>query len=116
VHPHDVVGRGAAPAPWISDRIRRGQGWHPDAHTARRAQVGPYNIRVNCIAPETILTARNLIAIPDALQAQMAAAHPLKRLGVPDDIARAALFLASSESDWITGAILDVSGGAVMTK
>jgi 3-oxoacyl-[acyl-carrier protein] reductase len=46
----------------------------------------------------------------------LADSHPLKRLGTPDDVARAALFLASSDSDWITGAIVDVSGGAVMTR
>src|SRR5215831_15909062 len=80
------------------------------------AQVGPHNVRVNCIAPETILTERNLTMIPAGLQAQLADSHPLKRLGSPEDVARTALFLASSESEWITGAILDVSGGAVMTR
>jgi 3-oxoacyl-[acyl-carrier protein] reductase len=80
------------------------------------AQAGPYNIKVNCIAPETILTERNLVQIPAPLQAQLADSHPLKRLGSPDDVARTALFLASSDSDWITGAIVDVSGGAVMTR
>jgi 3-oxoacyl-[acyl-carrier protein] reductase len=80
------------------------------------AQAGPYNIRVNCIAPETILTDRNLAVIPATVQAQLAETHPLRRLGSPDDIARTALFLVSSDSDWITGTILDVSGGAVMTK
>jgi 3-oxoacyl-[acyl-carrier protein] reductase len=79
------------------------------------AQAGPYGIRVNCIAPETILTERNLAAIPIAQQAQLADFHPLKRLGTPEDVARAALFLASPESAWITGVILDVAGGAVMT-
>jgi len=78
------------------------------------AQVGPSGIRVNCIAPETILTERNLAAISATQQVQLAEVHPLRRLGSPDDVARAALFLASSESAWITGAILDVSGGAVM--
>jgi len=78
------------------------------------AQVGPSGIRVNCIAPETILTERNLAAISATQQIQLAEVHPLRRLGSPDDVARAALFLASSESAWITGAILDVSGGAVM--
>jgi 3-oxoacyl-[acyl-carrier protein] reductase len=38
----------------------------------------------------------------------------LKRLGTPDDVARAALFLACDESSWITGMIVDVAGGAVM--
>ena len=40
--------------------------------------------------------------------------HPIKRLGVPEDVAHAALFLASDEARWITGVILDVAGGAVV--
>jgi len=79
------------------------------------AQAGPYNIRVNCIAPETILTERNRTQIPDPLQLQLADVHPLKRLGVPDDVAQAAVFLASPASAWITGVVLDVAGGAVMS-
>jgi 3-oxoacyl-[acyl-carrier protein] reductase len=77
------------------------------------AQVGPMGIRVNCIAPEAILTERNLEQIPPAQQDALAGAHPLRRLGTPDDVAGAALFLASEESAWITGIIVDVAGGAV---
>jgi NAD(P)-dependent dehydrogenase (short-subunit alcohol dehydrogenase family) len=62
----------------------------------------------------TILTERNEQRIPAASRDPLVEAHPLKRLGTPEDVARAALFLASEESAWITGAILDVSGGAVM--
>ena len=80
------------------------------------AQAGPHNVRVNCIAPETILTARNDERIPDEQKQQMIAARPLKRLGTPEDIARAALFLASDASAWITGVIVDVAGGAVMVR
>jgi 3-oxoacyl-[acyl-carrier protein] reductase len=79
------------------------------------AQAGPYGIRVNCIAPETILTERNQERIPVAQQAEMAAFHPLRRLGTAEDVARAAVFLASDDAAWITGEILDVTGGAVMT-
>jgi 3-oxoacyl-[acyl-carrier protein] reductase len=78
------------------------------------AQVGPHNIRVNCIAPETILTERNKQRIPDPQKTVLVDLHPIRRLGTPEDVARAALFLASQESDWITGVILDVAGGAVM--
>jgi 3-oxoacyl-[acyl-carrier protein] reductase len=77
-------------------------------------QAGPYGIRVNCIAPETILTERNLERIPAAQRAPLVDSHPLKRLGTPEDVARAALFLASDGAGWITGVVLDVAGGAVM--
>jgi 3-oxoacyl-[acyl-carrier protein] reductase len=79
------------------------------------AQAGPNGIRVNCIAPETILTARNRQRIPAAQQASMAGFHPLQRLGTPEDVAGAAVFLASDAAAWITGVVLDVTGGAVMT-
>ena len=78
------------------------------------AQVGPYGIRVNCIAPETILTERNISRIPEAQKKSLVEAHPIKRLGTPEDIARAALFLVSEDAGWITGVVLDVAGGAVM--
>jgi 3-oxoacyl-[acyl-carrier protein] reductase len=78
------------------------------------AQAGPSGIRVNCIAPETILTARNREQIPPAQQATMAGFHPLRRLGTPDDVATAAVFLACDDAAWITGQVLDVTGGAVM--
>jgi len=77
-------------------------------------QLGPCNVRVNCIAPETILTERNASRIPPAQQQSMAEAHPIARLGTPEDVANAALYLASSNSSWITGVVLDVAGGAVM--
>lgn len=80
------------------------------------AQVGPLGIRANCIAPETILTERNAQRIPAALQAQMAAEHPLARLGAPEDVARAVRFLISDDAAWITGVILDVAGGAVLAR
>jgi len=79
-------------------------------------QVGPYGIRVNCIAPETILTERNQEQIPEAQKTALVDSHPIKRLGTPDDVARAALYLASEDASWITGIILDVAGGAVMAQ
>jgi 3-oxoacyl-[acyl-carrier protein] reductase len=80
------------------------------------AQVGPYGIRVNCIAPEIILTERNQEQIPEEQKPALVDSHPIKRLGTPDDVARAALYLASEDASWITGIILDVAGGAVMAQ
>jgi 3-oxoacyl-[acyl-carrier protein] reductase len=79
------------------------------------AQAGPFGIRANCIAPETILTEANQDLIPPATQDALRAAHPLRRLGTPEDVARAAVFLASAHSAaWITGIVVDVAGGAVL--
>jgi 3-oxoacyl-[acyl-carrier protein] reductase len=78
------------------------------------AQVGPSGIRANCIAPETIMTETNRQWIPAELQRSLAEAHPLRRLGTPEDVAAAALFLASDSAGWITGVIVDIAGGAVL--
>lgn len=78
------------------------------------AQAGPHGVRVNSIAPETILTERNLEQIPEATQRELVQTHPVRRLGTPEDVALAALFLAADGSAWITGVVLDVAGGSVL--
>jgi 3-oxoacyl-[acyl-carrier protein] reductase len=80
------------------------------------AQLGSFGIRANCIAPETIITERTARQIPDELKQKLAAEHPIARLGTVEDVAHAALFLASDEAGWITGVVLDVAGGAVMPR
>lgn len=77
-------------------------------------QAGPHGVRVNCIAPETIMTERNRQQIPDRVQQALIETHPIRRLGTPDDIAQAALFLASEHASWISGVVLDVAGGSVL--
>ena len=76
--------------------------------------LGKYGIRVNCISPSAVLTERTQRLMPEAQQKEIAAMHPLGRLGMPEDIASAALFFASESSSWITGVTLDVAGGRVM--
>jgi 3-oxoacyl-[acyl-carrier protein] reductase len=78
------------------------------------AQAGPFGVRVNCIAPETILTDRNREQIPVDVQETLIDTHPIRRLGQPDDVARAALYLVSDDAAWVSGIVLDIAGGAVM--
>ncbi|HEU6449900.1 MAG TPA: SDR family NAD(P)-dependent oxidoreductase [Gemmatimonadaceae bacterium] len=78
------------------------------------AQAGPSGVRANCIAPETILTERNQRQIPEETQRRLVDTHPVRRLGTPEDVAEAALFLASDASAWISGVVLDVAGGSVL--
>jgi 3-oxoacyl-[acyl-carrier protein] reductase len=77
-------------------------------------EVGPKGLRANCISPSAVLTERTQSVISPERQAQMLQAFPLGRLGTPDDIASASLFLLSDASAWISGVVLDVAGGRVM--
>jgi 3-oxoacyl-[acyl-carrier protein] reductase len=70
-------------------------------------------VRVNVLAPGWIATAF-AEELPEAARRQIAEATPLGRWGAPEDVARAAVFLASSDSSFMTGATLLVNGGAVM--
>ncbi len=78
------------------------------------AQAGPFGVRAACIAPETILTERNQQQIPADIQEKLVMTHPIRRLGTPEDVAEAALFLASDGASWISGIVLDVAGGSVL--
>ena len=79
------------------------------------AEVGPHGVRVNAVCPgitETAMPKRNMSEEEWAhTKREMSEQYPLKRLGVPEDIANAMLFLASDEADWITGQALVVDGG-----
>ncbi len=71
-----------------------------------------FGIRTNCLCPGFVKTnlTKDLTADPEAL-AKLESFHPMGRLGTADEIARAALFLASDDASFITGAILAVDGG-----
>ncbi len=76
----------------------------------------PDKIRVNCICPafvETELTEAAYSNLPDPAAAirERVTKHPIGRLGKPEDIAGAAVFLASDESSWVTGAAFSIDGG-----
>jgi 3-oxoacyl-[acyl-carrier protein] reductase len=77
------------------------------------AELGPRKIRVNAIAPGVVETEGTHTAgmIGSDFEKAAVATTPLGRIGQPDDIARVAVFLASSDSGWITGERLLTSGG-----
>jgi 3-oxoacyl-[acyl-carrier protein] reductase len=77
-------------------------------------EYGQEGIRVNCIAPSAIENERMRSWVDEDGRKAMGAMFPLGRIGQPDDVAAAALFLGSSASSWITGVTLDVAGGKVM--
>jgi NAD(P)-dependent dehydrogenase (short-subunit alcohol dehydrogenase family) len=89
-----------------------------DFQLARNLAVewGPKNIRVNCIAPGLVRTgfARALWENPETLS-RAESATPLRRIGEPDDIAGAAVFLASDASSWMTGQIVVIDGGVTIS-
>lgn len=77
-------------------------------------ELGPFGIRANAIAPGIVRNEKLQKFMPAEMQAKVAESLPLRRLGTAEDVARAALFLASDASSWITGHALDVSGGKIM--
>jgi 3-oxoacyl-[acyl-carrier protein] reductase len=77
-------------------------------------EVGHQGVRVNCLSPSTVVNDKLRAWVSEEDRAAMGATYPLGRLGQPEDVARAAAFLASDASSWITGVTLDVAGGKVM--
>ena len=76
-------------------------------------EVGPSGIQVNCVAPGVIATEMNGQLSPEDLAA-LREETPLGRIGTPEDVAAAILFLASPAGDFITGQVLSPNGGFVI--
>lgn len=90
------------------------------AHYTRvlAGEVGPWNITVNCIAPGLILTSRAIGQLNRNDPEKRAAAEktiPLRRMGWPEDVAKVVEFLASDLSDYVTGQVIPVCGGLVLS-
>src|SRR3954466_6819319 len=74
-------------------------------------EIGPHGLRINTLAPSSIRTEKAAAKMPPEVQEQVAALHPLRRMGTTDDVAQVALFLASDAACWLTGLTIDVAGG-----
>lgn len=90
------------------------------AHYTRvlAAEAGPWGITVNCIAPGLILTSRAIGQLDRNNPETRAAAEkniPLRRMGWPEDVAKVVEFFASDLSDYVTGQVLPVCGGIVLS-
>ena len=83
------------------------------ATTALAVELGPQGIRVNAVAPGLTQTDMS-DGIPQEMLDGMVAQTPLGRIGQPEDIARAVAFLASDDASWITGQVLQSSGGLML--
>jgi 3-oxoacyl-[acyl-carrier protein] reductase len=78
------------------------------------AELAPFNIRVNCVAPGWFYTDMSRDILESDEKYSVISEIPLRRVGVPEEAAWAVLFLASELAGFITGEILNVNGGAVL--
>ena len=74
-------------------------------------ELGPYGVNVNAVAPGLIDTELTRISFSPDIVKERVQKTPLRRIGSPDDIAHAVVFLASPEASFITGEVLHVTGG-----
>lgn len=77
-------------------------------------EVGKYNITVNCVSPGFTKTEKLAATLTPETEAKMIKNYPLRRLGKPEDHAKAIVFLASHLADYITGQTISTSGGYTM--
>jgi 3-oxoacyl-[acyl-carrier protein] reductase len=120
----DMVKRKSGKLIFISSSLFRFPGYGFSAHAAAKpamdgmvkvmaTELGPSGICVNVVGPGLTLTDATA-GQPKEMHEQVAAITPLRRLGMPQDIAGAVLFLASSLSDYLSGEYIPVTGGSFM--
>ena len=120
----DMLNRKSGKLIFVSSSLSRFPGFGFSAHAAAKSamdsmakvmamELGPSGITVNVVGPGLTLTDATA-GQPKEVHEQVAAITPLRRLGMPDDIAGVVLFLASSLSDYLNGEYIPVTGGSFM--
>jgi len=120
----DMLVRKSGKLIFVSSSLSRFPGFGFSAHAAAKSamdgmakvmamELGPLGITVNVVGPGLTLTDATA-GQPKEVHEQVAAITPLRRLGMPDDIAGVVLFLASSLSDYLNGEYIPVTGGSFM--
>ena len=120
----DMLGRKSGKLIFVSSSLSRFPGFGFSAHAAAKSamdsmakvmamELGPSGITVNVVGPGLTLTDATA-GQPKEVHEQVAAITPLRRLGMPDDVAGVVLFLASSLSDYLNGEYIPVTGGSFM--
>jgi 3-oxoacyl-[acyl-carrier protein] reductase len=120
----DMLDRKSGKLIFVSSSLSRFPGFGFSAHAAAKSamdsmakvmamELGPAGITVNVVGPGLTLTDATA-GQPKEVHEQVAAITPLRRLGMPDDIAGVVLFLASSLSDYLNGEYIPVTGGSFM--
>jgi 3-oxoacyl-[acyl-carrier protein] reductase len=120
----DMLNRKSGKLIFVSSSLSRFPGFGFSAHAAAKSamdsmakvmamELGPVGITINVVGPGLTLTDATA-GQPKEVHEQVAAITPLRRLGLPDDIAGVVLFLASSLSDYLNGEYIPVTGGSFM--
>jgi 3-oxoacyl-[acyl-carrier protein] reductase len=120
----DMIQRKSGKLIFISSSLSRFPGFGFSAHAAAKSamdgiakvmamELGPAGIGVNVVGPGLTLTDATA-GQPKEMHEQVAAITPLRRLGMPEDIAGVVVFLASSLADYLTGEYIPVTGGSFM--
>jgi len=120
----DMLNRKSGKLIFVSSSLSRFPGFGFSAHAAAKSamdsmakvmamELGPAGITVNVVGPGLTLTDATA-GQPKEVHEQVAAITPLRRLGIPDDVAGVVLFLASSLSDYLNGEYIPVTGGSFM--
>jgi 3-oxoacyl-[acyl-carrier protein] reductase len=120
----DMMNKKSGKLIFISSSLSRFPGFGFSAHAAAKSamdsmakvmamELGPMGITVNVVGPGLTLTDATA-GQPKEVHEQVAAITPLRRLGMPDDVAGVVLFLASSLSNYLNGEYIPVTGGSYM--